>query len=200
MIIYGTSGAKDLRAQRFHGVECPNCQTPDALEAGAYSRYAHVYWIPLFSIGKSTQTVCTHCGTEFKTKQLPLNMQNRLTDMKSDIKIPIWHFTGLGVIACLIAWGVFQSNQNDADNLVYIQNPQVDDYYEVKTDEGYSLLKVAAVTDDSVALRYNEYVTNKLSGLGDLKEDYRFSQEVMMLSKSDLQDLFEEGEIRDVDR
>ncbi|MEL6593150.1 MAG: hypothetical protein AAFQ68_23835 [Bacteroidota bacterium] len=200
MIIYGTSGAKGLRLQRFAGSQCPHCQAEGTIEGGVYSRYAHVYWIPLFSIGKSAKTVCGACGTEITKKDRSLDIQNRLQDMKSDMKIPFWHFTGLGIVAFLISWGVFQSSQNDADNLSYIQNPLVGDYYEVKVDEGYRLLKVVGVSADSVAIQQSQYIATKLSGLGELKEDYPFEEEQMMLSREYLKSLFEDGEIRDVDR
>ena len=60
MIFYGTRASHLLTAP-IDQTACAACGTPNALRASIFGRYAHVYWIPLFPIGKVSASECGHC-------------------------------------------------------------------------------------------------------------------------------------------
>jgi hypothetical protein len=81
--------------------------------------------------------------------------------------------------------------------------PKSGDNLEIKTKENqYTVYKVDEVQGDSVFIRINEFETNKLSGLGELKAkgEKSYSEEVYSFSKTELKTMLAEGEIIDVER
>jgi hypothetical protein len=55
------------------------------------------------------------------------------------------------------------------------------------------------VLGDSVFVQINDYETNKVTGLNDLKKE-AYSEEVMGFSKAELKQMLEKGEIIDIER
>ncbi|MCB0841264.1 MAG: zinc-ribbon domain-containing protein [Bacteroidetes bacterium] len=200
MIIYGSSGAKNLKVHKHHGVICPHCGHNGSLETATYTQYAHIYWIPLFSLGKRSKTTCANCQAEISKGNRTLDVENVITSMKSDTKIPFWHFTGLAIIAGLIAFGSYESSQNDKNNQIYITDPQIGDVYEIKVEGNYSLMKVLNVRDDSVEVIFNDYETNKRSKLDEIDVASRYTTATSVFSRERIQELFEEKFILDVNR
>jgi len=72
MIIYGTNGAH-VRTAPLPGVACPSCATSDALQLSVFSRYAHIYWIPLFPYSKPTVAQYGHCQQAWEEKPFRAN-------------------------------------------------------------------------------------------------------------------------------
>lgn len=201
MIVYGTKGtqiAKELLVDK-----CPNCGTQNSVELYIFQKYAHVFWIPFFPIGKTAVSQCGHCKQALKLKEMPPVLQDDYQRMKQQSKTPVWTFSGLALVVLLIVIGVVTSRNNDARNAKLIAAPQTGDVYEVKTPENqYTLYKVASVTGDSVFVRMHQYETNGSSGLTELKNrgDAAYSEEVTAFLKSELKEMLDKGGIVDVDR
>ena len=200
MIIYGRSGAKNIQSQSFPGSTCPNCES-NSLEGHIYSMYAHVFWIPVFSLGKRTTVQCNSCGMELKKKARPLPIQNKRIELKGDYKIPIWHFAGAILLAFAIAGGIFQSGQKEKERQAFIADPLKGDIYELKLDyKQYSSFKVLEVDSDSLTIVYNLYETNKMSGLSSINKAENFEGDMYRLDRSVLPEMLEDGSIVDIER
>lgn len=200
MIIYGRSGAKNVQSKKVSGAPCPSCESTN-LEAVVYSQYAHVYWIPLFTLGKKSLLQCMDCGLEIKKKARPVQAENRLIELKSDYKIPIWHFAGIFAIALAIMGANFASNQDDKENQAFFSRPMSGDIYELKLGrKEYSTFKILDVEEDSIAVIYNIYQTNKSTGLAEIDKAENYTDDIYLIAKHTMTEMFEDGTIIDIDR
>ena len=201
MIIYG-SKSKEL-AKEILTDKCQNCGTQNWIDMHVFQKYAHVFWIPFFPMGKTGVSQCDHCKQVLKLKEMPASLTASYDNLKSQTKTPIWMFSGLALVAVLITIGVINDKKKDEKNAQLILTPQNGDIFEIKTkDNQYTLYKIDQIQGDSVFVRVNNYETNKATGIDDLKKkgDNAYSEEVLGLSKSELKVMLDKGEIIDVDR
>ena len=201
MIVYG-SKASQMATEKTNET-CASCGTPGSIQMTLFQRYAHIFWIPLFPIGKVGVTECSHCRQVLEKKAFSRNLNTSYEVMKSKTKTPVWTFSGLAVLTVLIAWGVVTGKQNDERNAALILVPQQGDVYEVKKeDKQYTLFKVESVVGDTVLVLLNEYETNKVTGLSDIKAkgEEAYDAEALPILKADLKAMLEKGEIIDIDR
>jgi len=201
MIIYGSKSkelAKDILTDK-----CPNCGTQNSIDMHVFQKYAHVFWIPFFPMGKTGVSQCDHCKQVLKLKEMSSSLKISYDNLKAQTKVPIWMFSGLVLVAALIAFGVISDKKKDEKNAKLILTPQSGDIFEIKTnDNQYTLYKIAQVQGDSVFVRINNYETNKATGIDDLKRkgDNVYSEEVFGLSKAELKQMLDKGEILDIER
>ena len=198
MIIYG-SKSKEL-AREILTDKCQNCGTQNSIDMHVFQKYAHVFWIPFFPMGKTGLSQCDHCKQVLKLKEMPATLTASYDNLKAQTKTPIWMFSGLALVAALITIGVISDNKKGEKNAQLILTPQVGDIFEVKTkDSQYTLYKVDQIEGDSVFIQTSNYEVNKITGLDDLKKkDY--SEDIYGFSKNELKGMLSKGEILDIDR
>lgn len=130
MIFYGSKATKIGTESLFD--KCSNCGTSNSMEMVVYQRYAHIYWIPFFPIGKTVGTYCSHCKQVLPNKEFSDTLKISFSNLKAASKTPVWTFTGLALAAVLIVWGVSMSKQKDQQNAALIVDPRKGDIYEVR--------------------------------------------------------------------
>ena len=198
MIIYG-SKSKEL-AREILTDKCSNCGTQNAIDMHVFQKYAHIFWIPFFPIGKTGISQCDHCKQVLKLKEMPATLRESYGSMQAQTKTPVWMFSGLAILAVLITIGIISDQKKDERNAQLIVTPQVGDIFEVKTtDNNYTLYRIDQVQGDSVFIQPSSYEVNKASGLNDLKRK-EYSGEVYAFSKSELKEMLSKGEILDIER
>ena len=201
MIVYG-SKSKQL-AKEVITDQCSSCGSSNCIDMHVFQKYAHIFWIPLFPVGKTGVTQCDHCKQILKVKQMPSSLAISYENLKSKTKTPIWMFSGLALIAILIVFGVISDREKDKKNAALILTPQRGDIFDIKTKENqYTAYKVEEVQGDSVFFRPSNYETNQESGIDDMKRkgDSSYSQDVYGFSKTELKQMMTNGEILDIDR
>ncbi|MFT3935874.1 MAG: hypothetical protein QM726_19755 [Chitinophagaceae bacterium] len=201
MIIYGSRGTE--LAKEYVTAKCPNCNATASIEMHIFQKYAHVFWIPMFPIGKTGVSQCNTCMQVLKPKQMQPSLRESYDNLKAQTKIPIWTFSGIAVIAVLITLGVISDRKKDARNAQLILHPQAGDIFEVRTENNqFTLYKVERTKDDSVFVLLGNYETNKITGLADLKRKGAdaYSQEILPLTKTSLRQMLANGEIIDIER
>jgi hypothetical protein len=202
MIVYGTRAT--LQKTEYIFDPCPNCRTANSVRLSVFQRYAHVFWIPFFPIGKTGVSMCNNCRQVIKLDQMPPSLRLSYDNLKAHTKIPIWSFAGvllisLGVIAIII------SEKQTAEKVSkFIVSPKKDDIYEIKLkDSEYTLYKVQKVEKDTVYFFANKYQTDLETGLSGLADSgaKAFDTDITYgLSKSMLADMNKKDEIIDIDR
>jgi hypothetical protein len=198
MIVYG-SRSKEL-AKDILTDQCPNCGKQNSIDMHVFQKYAHVFWIPIFPMGKTGVCQCDHCKQVLSLKEMPASLVISYNNLKEKAKTPIWMFSGLALLAILITIGIISGKKNDEKNAKLILSPKAGDIFEIKvSDNQYTLYKVNEVLGDSVFVQINDYETNKVTGLNDLKKE-AYSEEVMGFSKAELKQMLEKGEIIDIER
>ncbi|NKI32433.1 hypothetical protein [Croceivirga thetidis] len=200
MIIYG-SRSTHLKSSNLPNAKCPCGESKGKLTASVFGRHVHVFWIPLFPVGKKAVFECKQCHKGFKKKELGEDAKLAYKNFKGTVKTPLWKYTGLAIIAILIGMGIYSSIQNDKKVVEYLENPAMFDTYTFKTESNYySTFKIVEVFQDSVFVNYNDYETDKISGIRkiDLKKNY--SSEVYVLTNNAIKSMFDQGYIKDIDR
>ncbi|RSK48757.1 hypothetical protein [Hymenobacter rigui] len=199
MIIYGYRSSH-LLTESVSG-ECLACSAPSGMRMSVFGRYAHIYWIPLFSIGKVGASECGHCRQVLKPKEMDTGLRQTFQELKQRAKVPVWHFIGLAVVAALIIWGLIASSNNHRANQTFITAPHKGDLYHVRTDNGhYSLWKVQDVTGNTVKLLANNYEIDNEGKVQSLNQPEYYASDPLELTRYDLKIMLEKQEIVDVER
>jgi len=201
MIFYGTKSKETATEQLTE--KCQNCGTQNSISMHVFQKYAHVFWIPFFPLGKTGVSECDHCKQVLKLKEMPSGLKTSYENLKGLNKTPIWMYSGLALTAVLISIAVIAVKKNDEKNAQLILTPQSGDIFEIKTkDNQYTLYKVDQVQGDSVFVQANKYEVNKSSGLADLKlkDSNSYTDEELAFTKSELKEMLRNGEILDIDR
>lgn len=200
MVIYGSKAAH-LKSAQPKAAVCPSCGQTGTIILSAYSRHAHIFWIPLFPIGRIGVSQCQHCKHTLEVKDMPHDLKREYENLKAETKTPIWQFSGLALIAVLIAFFIYSDGQNKKKHVEYIASPAVGDVYEYKTESSnYSTLKVIDVSGDSVFVTPNDYETDKMSGVYKIDKEENYADFSYGISRDDLKQMHSEGTIYDVNR
>ncbi|PKL86163.1 MAG: hypothetical protein CVV22_04540 [Ignavibacteriae bacterium HGW-Ignavibacteriae-1] len=201
MIIFGSS-ATIISTESILD-KCTNCGTHNSIQMNILQKYAHVFWIPVFPIGKTSVTECLNCKQVLQKKEFDWQLNEKYITLKSNSRTPIWTFSGLVVFSALIFWFLFSLNQNKAENAQLILTPQKGDIYEIKiAQKQFTLFKVEHVVGDTVYFLVHQYETDRFRGISELKikENDAYGEDLLLLIKNDLIIMLEKGEIIDIDR
>jgi hypothetical protein len=201
MIFYGTNG-KHYATRPLVGAPCPACRAPEALQVGLVSRYAHVYWVPLFPYEKIAVTQCQNCQHSWTEKELAPDLAPAVRTIKKQTRAPYWTWAGLALIAVLGLYGYLHSIRDARTDEALLASPRAGDIYTVRSDSShlYSLLKVRSVGGNIVELVANEYETQDTKPLNSLNAPFRYAKEPFTLTFLDLQIMRRKGQLTDVDR
>ncbi|MEO7989993.1 MAG: hypothetical protein ABI663_10655 [Chryseolinea sp.] len=200
MIIYGSTPVH-LRSAQPPTAVCPSCGQTGTIILSAYSKHAHVFWIPLFPIGGLGISQCQHCKQTLEEKMMPVELRREYNNVKAATRVPIWQFSGLALIGVIIIWITYSNGEDKKKQLEYIANPAVGDVYKYKTDSrNYSTLKVISVSADSVFVSPNDYETDKMSGVNKIDVAENYPEVMYGISKGDLKEKYTSDNIYDIDR
>lgn len=201
MIIYGINGTHLLTTALPHE-PCPACNVPGHLAVSVFSRYFHIYAIPLLPYSKPVAIQCQRCQQVWDDA-VPAALQTPIRELKRDARAPWWHWVGLVLVGLGIAWGVTTSTRNAQQDDTYLKSPQAGDIYTVRDDENatdYSLLKVVSAKGNTVEVVANEYSINNSEPLQELNAPFRYSKESFSLTLLELQIMHNKGQLTDVHR
>ena len=198
MIIYGSKSTPLLSEQLFN-VKCQSCGK-DSINMHVYGKYAHVYWIPFFPIGKTGISECQNCKQVTEEKAMPSNYKEGYTELKSKAKTPWWHFSGLAVIAAIVCISLFTSSNHKKDEIGYLQTPLKGDVYKYKTKTGYSTMKVDSVSSDSVFVLLNTLEHNKMSKVYKIDKAENYEKTRTAIAREEILNEYQKGEIYSIDR
>ncbi|TCK66892.1 zinc ribbon family protein [Winogradskyella wandonensis] len=177
MIFYGTNASR-LKDGRLSNVTCPNCNKQTSMTYSVFGKYAYLYWIPVFPLGKTNVLECDNCKRTYKLKELPSQIQQKF-ELEKHRGIPLKHFAGSAILVALFAW-IFYANAKDKENeAIYIKSPQVGDVYHTSGSNSgfYSTAKVTAIEADSIFVIFNDYEVDKKSGIKDIDKSSNYKIE-----------------------
>lgn len=102
MIIYG-SRASRLGSFDVENTKCQHCESYSTQHVSFFGKYAYLYWIPIFPIGKVAVAECTNCLKTIEKNEFPADLKGAAEEAKAQIKSPWWHWIGVLIIAALVA-------------------------------------------------------------------------------------------------
>ncbi|MFS4482160.1 hypothetical protein ACKGJY_04035 [Hyunsoonleella sp. 2307UL5-6] len=200
MIFYGTNSSR-LKDGQLPNVTCPNCENQTSMTYSVFGKYAYLYWIPVFPIGKINVLECNSCKRTFKLQELPEQIQRKF-ETEKHTGIPFLHFSGLAVIGLVIAYFSYSGAKHKEDEADYIKTPNIGDVYSIKAEAAghFTTMKVTKIEGDSVFLVFNDYEIDKRSAIYKIDKSNNYTNSNDALTKEQLQFLYEEKEIFNIDR
>ncbi len=106
MLIFG-SKLKLLVMQILQGITCVHCNSQNTTSASIYQKIAHFFWMPIFPMGKTGGTECSHCKQILREKELNSNIQPAYDQLRATAKAPISAYWGAAVLIVLFIIGRF---------------------------------------------------------------------------------------------
>lgn len=199
MIIYGTKPVH-LKTIENKIVKCGNCDRQGYMAFHYSSSHFHVFWIPMFPYIRKGGSSCSNCGEELKPKHMPEHVKRAYKETKKSVKLPIWQFSGLALIALIIAYSVYASGKTSDQKEAYIASPRAGDVYSYETETGYSTLKVAEVTSDSLYVIPNEYEVDGVMGVYKLDKPENYADFMYGISRDEIERMHRDSEIYSIKR
>lgn len=202
MIVLFGSRAGHLKTLRIPE-PCRNCKASNSVEFIVYQRFAHIFWIPIFPTRKVFTSQCYNCKDSLIEDEVKASYPHVYQETRKKLFVPFWSFTGIALVAGLILFISILSYIRTVKNQFIIQSPERGDIYRYVTKDGeYSLLKVSEIKGDTVYVFTNSYTTKSVRGISRLIDDsyFSFSKESSPKLRSDLIQMFESGEITDIER
>lgn len=175
MIFYGTNSSR-LKDGQLNNVTCPNCENQTSMTYGVFGKYFYLYWIPIFPIGKTNVLECNSCKKTFKLKELPNQIKQKF-ELEKHSGIPILHFSGLAIIACIVAYFSYSSSKHKELEAEYIKEPAIGDVYSVESESAghYTAMRVASITQDSIYVLFNDYEIDKKSSIDQIDKNENYT-------------------------
>ena len=200
MIFYGTNSSR-LKDGQLNNVTCPNCENQTSMIYSVFGKYAYIYWIPIFPLGKVNVLECNSCKRTFKLKELPEQIKHKF-ELEKHRGIPILHFSGLAIIVLAIAFFAYSGSKNKELDAKYIQAPAIGDVYSVLSDTNgqYTTMKVTDVSNDSVFVVYNDYEIDKRSAIYKIDKKENYTVYEGGYTKQEILSLYEDKTIYEIDR
>ncbi len=201
MIIYGWN-SKVIKQAPLNNLTCDNCNEQNSLLA-IYSKYVHIFWIPVFPYGKEAVIVCSHCQKATKEKDLDTERKQKIKALKSSVKTPLYLFSGLILIVMAIGYFSYASGKTKQEELTFLEDPAVGDIYMNydKTEQSeykYYLWKVTNVSDDSIYVSPGSFSYNMIPSK--LEKEDGFYDVYFGIHKDEIREMYETGELKEIER
>ncbi|MDR2916306.1 MAG: hypothetical protein LBV74_16020 [Tannerella sp.] len=192
MIIVGNREVQ-LQSKNFEEGFCTNCGQKGSICSAVFSKYAHVMWVPFFPYSKRKVIWCNNCGKELSINEISSVLQPKINEFYRKQRTPLWQWLGLLLICASLATGIAAKIKENKDTKVYIEFPEVNDVYCIKYDEGYSLMYIAEIQDDSIFFITSDYTILRYSSVKKLHQPELYeSDSYYSFSKDELNELFYE--------
>jgi hypothetical protein len=136
MFWWGKSKPKSEVTHVLPDIECPNCNDIGEMYIWGYTKYLHIYWIPMWNIGKKIKYGCDSCDKIVKSKKLFGVSKEQIQAVKSEIRRPpIWHFTGSLILIFIILFVVYAVVSENKRTTAYFNEPEINDIYYINARE-----------------------------------------------------------------
>ena len=200
MIFYGSNSSR-LKDGQLPNVTCPNCETHTSMTYSVFGKYAYLYWIPVFPMGKVNVLECNSCKKTYKLKELPEQIQRKF-ETEKHTGIPLLHFSGLAIILLIIAYFMYLDSKHKEAEADYIKAPAIGDVYSLpsQTPGRYTAMRVTSVTNDSIYVIFNDYEVEAKSGIDDIDIDENYGNYRDGYTKEEIVSLYNEETIYNIDR
>ena len=115
MIVFGARASKIKKFETLF-IKCAYCEKRGIHTISIFGSYFHVYWIPVFPIGKKGVAECTSCKRTTEEKDFSPELKSQYVEEKLNTKRPFWYWSGLYIIAIFfgLIWIVAANQAKDS--------------------------------------------------------------------------------------
>ena len=122
MIIFGSNTGL-IKMDESPKATCSRCNEIGYLKMSRYVKYFHLFWIPTFPYGTESLSHCGNCENILNYEEMSKDEQIHYAHFKEFARLPIWSFSGLIIIAGIIAWSFISSDFDKETTRKYSQSP-----------------------------------------------------------------------------
>ena len=83
-------------------IKCPSCETNSWADVMVISNYWHIFYIPVFPIGKEATTICKKCGLKRNGVPFDEKLINNFGEIKDLYRHPWYTYAVTGFIGIII--------------------------------------------------------------------------------------------------
>ncbi|BCS88655.1 hypothetical protein [Pseudodesulfovibrio sediminis] len=212
-IIYGIR-SKEHPVQYTHNVYCDNCGHTNHT-AQAFTKYAHLFWIPFFITSRPILLTCDNCDHIMDKRELSKEDKKRVNQAFFTPLNTLPFFLGVGLLL-LAAFLYHLDNQEIRQKeLAMLDQPQVNDIYIADYSklfngidfEGYNFgaLKITSLQEDGISFAVS--ITSYRSDYGverKLREGFpdpdSFVDDEILIPYDDVRKLYNSGTFSGIHR
>jgi hypothetical protein len=108
MLFFFGTGTSVISSHPLTGVPCVNCgQT--SVGVAIYSRYLHVFWIPVIPLGKRSVSQCANCKQSLSEAEMPPAYRQEVSVFKQQAKLPVTNYLVLALLGIVVAFSFVAS-------------------------------------------------------------------------------------------
>jgi len=108
MLFFFGLGTSVISSHPLTGVPCVNCgQT--SVGVTIYSRYLHLFWIPVIPLGKRSMSQCANCKQALTESEMPPAYLQQVSAFKQQAKLPITNYIVLALLGVVVAFSLVAS-------------------------------------------------------------------------------------------
>lgn len=193
-------GIREKRIKKYNDLAkyCESCKKIP-IEYHVYQKYVHIFWMPVFPLGKHVKKYCPHCNELLENVVSPVS-----SSYMSKTKTPIYLYTLIILFFLLIALLVNENIKTQKLKKEYLQNPEVGDVYIMRDkDENnktvYYFQRISRIGIKKIyfylnTLYYYQY-TSKFDNKDKFVKDREFG-----IEKDQLKELLDKGTINSIIR
>jgi len=108
MLFFFGIGTSVISSHPLTGVPCVNCGNT-SVGVAIYSRYLHVFWIPVIPLGKRSVSQCAHCKQALNESEMPPAYLQQVSVFKQEAKLPITNYLVLALLGIVVAFSFVAS-------------------------------------------------------------------------------------------
>ncbi|MDN5284547.1 MAG: hypothetical protein JWR38_821 [Mucilaginibacter sp.] len=182
--------------------KCPYCESTGTTSGRYFSRHFHIFWIPIFPIGKTGYVVCSQCHSKRDTHLMNPGLREAfLQEKKTAPRFRFWQFTGLALPVLFFMVGVVAVTFNEKYAGKYIEDPKSGDTYFCTQNNGYyTTYRVDHISRDSVYSHLNNYEIADREKLSSINRKVNYSKTLLSFSRKELLELYKNRRILKVER
>ena len=164
LVLFGRRG-KVIPGKMLNNQRCEHCGS-GSLRAHTIVNYVHIFWIPLFPVGKQIATECSHCKSVQKGKEVSNAIKEEAKRQQAVAPIPRYLFVGTVALIAFAGFLFQNARAQRARTADYVVAPMtgdcfVVDYEEVfgvsEDDLRYGVMRVQSAGTDSVAFQVGSW-------------------------------------------
>src|SRR4051812_24323375 len=165
MIVYGWRSAVLGTEPISH--TCSACNG-DSLTFIAYQKYAHIYWIPFFPLGKQVFLKCARCNHLVERKDMTGEEKAVIAAPLSKARTPVWSFSFCAVLAAVIGGGLALDRRAEFRTAAYHKDPRPGDLVVLRAQldpaHPFQVVRVNKIEGESLDLSFSNYAYTTLDG------------------------------------
>jgi hypothetical protein len=86
--------------------ECPYCEETNTTTIAVYSKYYHIFWLPIFPFAKDAHANCSSCHASRGDHKFGPELTKQAQAIQKEMKAPIYLYL-LTILFCLVVAAVF---------------------------------------------------------------------------------------------